>query len=339
MERILCIGLMGCMAAVLTGCDNPPTPPKTASGGSINVLTVSPQEPMETELATRLETARVNYRYRLGVLEAYYTDIGYADNMKAAQRELRNLNTAQAFNWQGLPQVLPPEGESLKGTDERLLVEYIVSARQEFTHAAKALQEFYTNRGDAYRAKVMANLIARFDPVRMYIYYPDAEIPGPELKPSAVIPEADQLFEEAYRLFRQGKGLLHTFVTTHYDKERQAIQLFRKLIREYPASTKIALSAYYIGDIYKEYFDEDVLAVRWYQRAWEWDPNITEPARFQAASVYDFRLHNYEKAIQLYRASIEFENSHSSNARFAERRISTLLERIQKEQGESSAGQ
>ena len=269
MDRITGLALLGCMVVALAGCDTPPTVPKAPSGGSLNVLMVNPQEPMESDLATRLETARVNYRYRLEVLEAYYTDIGYADNMKAAQRELKNLNAAQAFQWQGLPVVLAPEGEPLRGADERLLVDYTVSARQEFSGAIKALHEFYANRGDGYRADVMANMLKRFDPVRMYIYYPDAEIPGPDLRPADVISEADALYEQAHKLFRQGKGLLHTFVTTDYEKERQAIQMFRKLIREYPTSTKIALSAYYIADIYKEYFDEDVLAIRWYERAWQ----------------------------------------------------------------------
>ena len=327
MERIISLGLLACMAAAMAGCDTPPAPPKTVGGGHLDTLMVNQYDPMESELATRLEAVRVNYRYRLEVLEAYYTDIGYADNMLAARREMANLDTAQVFKWYGLPEVTKPEGESLPDADQRMLVEYVVGARQEFYDAAAALQEFYANRGDTYRAKVMGNLLKRFDPVRMYVYYPDAEIPGPELRPTAVLPEADALFAEAYKLFRDGKGLLHTFVTTSYEKERQAIQLFRKLIRDYPTSTKIALSAYYIGDIYKEYFDEDVLAVRWYERAWQWDPNITEPARFQAATVHDIRLHNPIKAIELYRAAIEMETNRS-NTRFAERRIPELEERL-----------
>jgi hypothetical protein len=327
------------MAAAAAGCDVPPAPPKTAAGGTLDVLMVNPQDPMEVELATQLEAARVNYRYRLEVLEAYYTDVGYADNMLAARRERANLNQAQAFDWHGLPEVLPPQGESFRDTDERLLVEYVVSARQEFIQAAQQLRQFYAGRGDVYRAKVMANLMDRFDPVRMYVYYPDAEIPGPDLRPTAVIPEADELFAKAHKLFRDGKGFLRTFITTNYDKERQALGLFRKLVREHPTSTKIALSAYYIADIYKEYFNEDVLAVRWYERAWQWDSNITEPARFQAATVHDIRLHNPRKAIDLYRAAIEYEQFNRSNTRFAERRIRALEKQLAREEAQEAPTQ
>ena len=100
-----------------------------------------------------------------------------------------------------------------------------------------------------------------------------------------------------------------------------------ELIEKYPTSDKIALAAFYIGDIYREYVRNYPLAVKWFERAWQWDPNITEPARFQAATVHDIRLHNPIKAIELYRAAIELETNRS-NARFAERRIPELEQQL-----------
>jgi hypothetical protein len=98
------------------------------------------------------------------------------------------------------------------------------------------------------------------------------------------------------------------------------------LVHTYPTSTRIALSAYYIGEIYKEYFDENYRGVLWYERAWQWDPGITQPARFQAAVVYDYRLHHRGKAVELYRLVLQDETFNVTNTLFAERRIEELTQ-------------
>ena len=113
-------------------------------------------------------------------------------------------------------------------------------------------------------------------------------------------------------------------VTTSYPKQRQALLKFRELIDKYPTSNKLAQSAYYVGEIYKEYFNENVRAVHWYRRAWQLDPNIPVPARFQAATVYDLRLQDKEKAIECYRLAIKHEQFNSSNVRYSHQRIAEL---------------
>ena len=104
----------------------------------------------------------------------------------------------------------------------------------------------------------------------------------------------------------------------------KAVVLFRDVIDHYPHSTKIALSAYFIAEIYKEYFNENTRAVKWYERAWQWDKNITEPARFQAATVYDLRLKNPKKAIECYRAAIKDDPWRLANREYAQDRIKAL---------------
>ena len=216
-------------------------------------------------------------------------------------------------------------GEPVTGTDERLLVEYTVAARQQWLGAMDELVQFYSRRSpDSYKAARVQNAISRFDPVRTYMYYGAAEIPGADLRPTSVIPQADTLYDEAYKLYRDGKGITHTFMTTSYDKERQALAKFLELVQKYPNSTKIALSAYFIGEIYKEYFNENLRAVTWYERAWQWDPDISEPARFQAATVYDYRLHQRQKALELYKQVLERERFNKSNVTFSQRRIAEL---------------
>ena len=136
-----------------------------------------------------------------------------------------------------------------------------------------------------------------------------------------VSPAADALFAKAMKLHQRGKILPGL---TNYDKQRQALGLFRQLVREHPTSDKIAQAAYYVGEIYKEYFDEDVRAVHWYERAWQWQPDLLLPARFQAATVYDLRLAQYGTAVRLYQEVIKHEQFNGSNVRFARRRIEEL---------------
>ncbi|HUS47179.1 MAG TPA: hypothetical protein VM098_03600, partial [Phycisphaerae bacterium] len=173
------------------------------------------------------------------------------------------------------------------------------------------------------KVRLVENALDRFDPAYRYSYFLEAEIHGPELRPTDAIPEADALYQRALRLHREGQGLLGPF-TTDYRKQIKSLVLFRELIQTHPRSTKIALSAYYIAEIYKEYRNEDVRAVKWYERAWQWDPHITEPARFQAATVYDYRLKEPAKAADLYRKSITEDPWRWHNREFARDRIKVL---------------
>jgi hypothetical protein len=316
-------GLLACGWVI--GCDRPPDPPVTVTGDVPRTLAVIEGNQDESRAVMAAETARVNYRYRLVVLQDYYRMTGGMDKLRWTQRELDNLDQAHTFTWEGLPEIAPPKGESLEGADEYLLVEYAVAARKAYRKAMAELLAYYqTVAPNSYKAKRVANVLARFDPVHTYMYLLEAEIPGKDIRPGAVIPAADALYEKALRLHVEGKGLLRTFVTTSYGKQRQALMLLRELTRKYPTSTKMPLAAFYIGEIYKEYFRENIRAVHWYERAWQWDPNITKPARYQAAVVHDLRLFNKAKAVELYRQVIQHEQFKPDNVRYAHQRIREL---------------
>ena len=311
---------------LLSGCDRPPSPPRTVDGHRVKVVAIAPESTAEREAVTAAESERVNYRYRLGVLQAYYEHIGNMDKYNWTRREMKNLDRVQTFSWEGIPGVAAPEGESIEGADERLLVEYLISARRAYIKAMADLAGFYRNSGDTFKAELVNNMQVRFDPIRTYMYFLDAETPSVAVKPTDVIPEADEMFERAYKLFRKGKGFI-PLLTTSYAKERKALVIFRELIRKYPQSTKVALAAYYVADIYKEYFHEYVRAVHWYRQAWRWDPTVTEPARFQAATVYDFHLSSYARAVECYRLAIQHEQFNASNVRYAHQRLRELTEK------------
>ena len=314
------------MAGLPAGCDVRPRPPAARRFRVPNVLAANPSDKAEVEAVRKLETARLEYKHRLGVLAGYYKRVGDLIKLRWARRETENLTkTTGTFRWQGIGTVAAPKAAHLGKADEPTLVEATVRARRGFVKAAAELAEFYERRDRrSYKARRVRNVQERFDPIHTYMYFLSAEIPGPQLKPTEAIPEADRMFRHGKRLFDQGKGFSRTCFTTDYQKMRLALETFRGLIYKYPHSTKIALAAYYAGEIYKEYFNEDVRAVHWYQRAWQWDKSVPEPARFQAATVWDIRLRNYTRAIECYRLALRYDPWRLGNPETARRRIREL---------------
>jgi hypothetical protein len=107
----------------------------------------------------------------------------------------------------------------------------------------------------------------------------------------------------------------------------EALSTFVDLIRKYPSSDKIDDAAFWCGEIHKEYLkDQEPIAVKWYERAFTWDPNTPHPARFQAAVTYDFRMHDRARALELYRQVIEDEDNNRSNVSFAVTRVDQLTQ-------------
>ena len=317
--------LLGGCGGSMPGIDLAPAPPRTANWRLPDKLAVAQGNNEELTAVTDSEKARVNYRYRLVVLRDYYRATGSMDKLRWAERELGNLDNAYTFTWEGIPRIEPPPGESLAGADEHVLVEYAVAARREFLAGLDKLLAYYQSAApNAYKTRRVANVKARFDPVRTYVYFLEAEVPPGDLKPVEVNPAADALYQAAYRDYYYGKGILGFAATTDYARQRRALAQFLELVHRYPRSTKIGLAAYFIGEIYKEYFNENVRAVLWYERAWQWDPGIPLPARFQAATVHDLRLFNRAKAIECYRQAIIHEQFSPTNVQFAHRRIAEL---------------
>ena len=305
----------------MTGCDVSPRPPTTADGKKVQNVTVDADDAEEIRAVGELLEAAQNYEYALKVLQAYYEKTGAMDQQIWTERELANFAKAKEWKYVGVSAPAAPDPQSLVGANEVALAEQVVSSRRAWQAALGQLADLYGRKGMNFKLALIRNVQRRFDPVRTYNYLLQTEIPPATLRPVKPIQGADELFARALKLHRSGKPLP---LLTDYSKQRQALLLFRQLVAEYPTSTKIALSAHYIGDIYKEYFNENIRAVQWYERAWQWDPNVMKPARFQAAVVYDFRLAHYEKARQLYEEVIKHEQFNQSNVGFARRRINEL---------------
>jgi hypothetical protein len=321
---VLLLAVAACM--VSAGCDSKPSPMRQGFRQGLKVidtLAVSPGDAAEIKIVTATEVARVQYRYRLTVLRGYCNSIGDADRYNWSGKELENLDDAQWFKWTGIPEVVPPKGESLTDADPRLLVEFVLSARADYKQAMRDLEKFYRDRLSLKKVKFITTVRGRFDPVRTYVYFFSAEAPPENMKPVKVIPAAEELYSKALAIF---KGASMIPLVPNYRKQREALRLFLTITEQHPTSTRSPLAAFYIGHIYREYFNENIRAVMWYQRAWKWDPSIQIGARFQAAVVWDYRLQNHQRAMELYQAVLEYEFDDLTNREFARRRIAELTE-------------
>ena len=82
-----------------------------------------------------------------------------------------------------------------------------------------------------------------------------------------------------------------------------ALEMYRQLIRQYPTSDKIDDAAYRIAGIHED-FKEYEVALLYYKRAYQWEPDTPYPARFHAASLLYKKLHRRDEALELYQEAL-----------------------------------
>jgi tetratricopeptide (TPR) repeat protein len=156
-----------------------------------------------------------------------------------------------------------------------------------------------------------------------YNYIIEASIAGADLKASASIPEADELYKEAVSLHKKANKLV---LVKNNRLLRLALDKYNQVIRKHPASDKIDDAAFKAGEIY-EYFNDYSIAVVYFQRAYQWDAATPYPARFHAAMILDRHLHRRSEALELYQRAIETEGKqgkYSNWTQWAEKRIGEL---------------
>ena len=237
----------------------------------------------------------------------------------------------------GEPAALPPPqvpSARLAGSNEGVdisvvdahevdLVEAVLRHRARYHQNLRRLHDYYLAHGyhdktgwAAFELKGLAN-------VKRFRYLLDAEVPSDALRAVDQDDQADALYQEGVELMRRGgHGVPGIF---RQDRMIQAADTFRKLIERYPGSDKIDDAAFLCGEIHKDYLPgQEQIAVKWYERAWTWNPDTPHPVRFQAAVLYDYRLHDRDRALELYQAVLKHETQDKSNVRFATRRIHEL---------------
>ncbi|MCE5278214.1 MAG: hypothetical protein ABFD92_11950 [Planctomycetaceae bacterium] len=313
-------------AIFLCGCgDRPPAPPRqNIVSMPLKTLTVAPDNLRERSAATAVEAARLNYTFRLTKLRDFYQQFGNLVKLEWANRELANLAQVRPWEWVGLPSILPPRDLPNTAPTETVLVEDALAARAEYIKAVGDLVTFYRQNAMTYKADVIANMQQRLDPIRTYMYFITAEVPPSQRKCDQFSSEADELFFRALAMHQQHKGLIVFTIGADYRRQRQSLELFKELIAKYPNSVRLPMAAFYIAEIYKEYFQENYRAATWYERAVQWDPAIQETASYQAAVLWDIRLHSAEKALELYQEALRRDPYDGGNVDFANKRIAAL---------------
>jgi len=213
--------------------------------------------------------------------------------------------------------------------------EKLAAVRDDYIAQLIELERAYLNAGDATKANWARRQRERIETVNLDPY-PYLTAAPPEhrdmVAPEQSIPEADTLYNEGVAILESFNQVPFAgFLESNQQKARQALEIFKRILREYPLSDKVDDAAFFCGDIYKEYLREDdpnnELAVRYYQWAFALDPETPHPARFNAAVVYDFRRHERARALELYHQVLETEEAgNDSNMRFSATRIDQLTD-------------
>jgi len=200
------------------------------------------------------------------------------------------------------------------------IVEQVVVNRQAYRQGLELLVEYYTKEGNNMKVKWAKKELAALDTMPQYSYVVEASLAGPDLKASTSIWQADKLYEDALRLEKKARELI---IIVDENLLRLALDKYNQLIKSYPSSDKIDDAAYKAGAIYV-HFKDYTIAVLYYQRAYQWDPDTIHPAMFKTAYTLDRRLHRRAEALELYRQAMKNENLSFNYRDFAEQRIAEL---------------
>jgi len=219
-------------------------------------------------------------------------------------------------------QIEPAPATNLTGLGEVALVEEVARARNAYGRALQALTDYYMERGTAFKLDWLHSEINAFNKIPKVQYLGVAELAGPELRPMRRIPAADQLFREGinYKDYP-------AFPPQKKDYLKLALEKFQTIIEKYPDSDKIDDAAFRMGEIYGGWYFEDwTRAVQCYERCWQWNPKTDYPAYFNAAKIYDEKLRNRVKAVELYNRVVA-ESNNPDLVKQASERIKTLTQR------------
>jgi hypothetical protein len=219
-----------------------------------------------------------------------------------------------------------PEGVKLADIPAKAgepdLVERVVFYRSMYAKSLRALREYYRAQGNETKRLWAEEELRQVWQIKPYRYMAGAEAATTTAPADASIAEADDLYMQGLTLLEQA-----TKKSSGIDKDlmKQSLARFKDLVQKYPTSDKVSQACYYAGLIHDQYFPGDTqLALVWYKRAWETNPQLQMPARFNSARIYDVRLHDRNKALEMYRRVLKEETFNKANVQTATTRMAQL---------------
>jgi tetratricopeptide (TPR) repeat protein len=234
-----------------------------------------------------------------------------------------NQGRSQRLPQRSLPEAgasTPVPVEAAVSADEIDLVEQLSTQRQAYRATLEKLIKYYDVSGNNTNLGWARTELQALDRIPQYRYVVEAQVLPADLKATAKLQAADDLYAKAMETERKA-GVLP--VLKDEDLLRAALNQYSELLAKYPTSDKIGDVAYRMGGIH-EYFKDYTIALSFYQRAYQWSPAASYPARFKAAAILDWRLHRRAEALQVYQEAIVKEAQHTDLKATAERRIQDL---------------
>lgn len=251
----------------------------------------------------------------IGILVVLLNVLVGCQNVDRGRGQIVPTNTRQSLG--------PGSVVNIADTSEVDIVEQMAVNRQAYRQGLELLVGYYTRTGNNMKLEWAKKELAALNTMPKYNYIIEAIVASANLKVSDSIPDADDLYYDAQQLDKDAGALP---ILKNENQLRLALEKYNELIRKYPSSDKIDDSAYNAGVIY-EYFKDYSIALLYYKRAYQWDPETIHPARFRAARVLDKNLHRNAEALQLYQQAVKIEGQYEKYREwkeFAERRIREL---------------
>ena len=238
----------------------------------------------------------------------------------------------------GKGQILPPQAGSpppqtvdITRSGEVDLAEQVSTSRQAYRRSLEVLAQHYNKTGNSMKLGWVEKELEALNEMPQYNYIVEAAVAGSNLRPTKSVSDADYLYNDAVRLEEQAGQFL---VVKNEDLLRLALDKYNQLINKYPSSDKIDDAAYRAAGIY-EHLKDYTIAVLYYQRTYQWEPQTPYPARFRAANILDKYLHRRAEALQLYQEALNNITSagqHRDWQKYAERRVKELTGEVKPEE-------
>jgi tetratricopeptide (TPR) repeat protein len=192
-----------------------------------------------------------------------------------------------------------PDGNSQgkSATPDIQQLERLMATRRDYQIALEQLRVHYINAGDLERASWAEDELRQFHRYARQPYRLEMDVPPVGLKAQDHIAEANELYKRAMTYKDKGWG-----GTDYLDNQRRAELLFQQILTSYPQSDKIAMVAYQLGDIYEsKAYKQYRRAAMYFERCFQWDSKTPFDARLRAARLYDKKIQDRTRAMELYK--------------------------------------
>ena len=229
----------------------------------------------------------------------------------------------------GASQLIPPrmKAASVVKASEADIVEQMTISRRAYRQSLESLMDRYEKTGNNMKFGWAKNELKKLDKMPQYNYIIEAIVAGPNLKASTSVVEAELMYIKALQLEKKARKLI---VIIDENLLRLALDAYNQLIKKHPSSDRIDDAAFKAARIYG-HFKDYTIALLYYQRTYQWNPETIYPARFKAAYILDRHLHRRAEALELYQQAVKAKRISGKRKEFAEKRINELTK-----SGESS---